>query len=200
MPWVFPMKGCCCWKVRNAGKTVFWVFLTMHYLKSPICFLISISRKLKSPSRILHCRKQLMSEEKWGKLKVPRFSGKTGGIHTFSKFRWLFTYHNSPGKANELQNEIILKEKRCHKGLFPAVKNKYIKPIKTQFRGLGLGYTFRLGYMPYKTGKGIMYLISRKIEFKFSFQPEIFFFSVKSHFSFLFSVFLAFLLDCLFLT
>ena len=102
---------------KNAGKTVFWVFLTMHYLKSPICFLISISRKLKSPSRILHCRKQLMSEEKWGKLKVPRFSGKTGGIHTFSKYRWLFTYHNSPGKANELQNEIILKEKRCHKGL-----------------------------------------------------------------------------------
>ena len=103
---------------RNAGKTVFWVFLTMHYLKSPICFLISISRKLKSPSRILHCRKQLMSEEKWGKLKVPRFSGKTGGIHTFSKFRWLFTYHNSPGKANELQNEITLKEKRYHKGLW----------------------------------------------------------------------------------
>ena len=102
---------------RNAGKTVFWVFLTMHYLKSPICFLISISRKLKSPSGMLHCRKQLMSEEKWGKLKVPRFSGKTGGIHTFSKYRWLFTYHNSPGKANELQNEIILKEKRCHKGL-----------------------------------------------------------------------------------
>ena len=77
--------------------------------------------------------------------------------------------------------------------MFPAVKNKYIKPIKTQFRGLGLGYTFRLGYMPYKTGKGIMYLISRKIEFKFSFQPEKFFFSVKSHFSFLFGVFLAFL-------
>ena len=65
--------------------------------------------------------------------------------------------------------------------------------LKTQFRGLGLGYTFRLGYMPYKTGKGIMYLISRKIEFKFSFQPEKFFFSVKSHFSFLFGVFLAFL-------
>ena len=81
--------------------------------------------------------------------------------------------------------------------MFPAVKNKYIKPIKTQFRGLGLGYTFRLGYMPYKTGKGIMYLISRKIEFKFSFQPEKFFFSVKSHFSFLFGVFLAFLVSSL---
>ena len=107
----------CTGDSRNAGKTVFWVFLTMHYLKSPKCFLISISRKLQNTSRILHCRKQLMSEEKWGKLKVPRFSGKTGGIHTFSKYRWLFTYHNSPGKANELQNEIILKEKRCHKGL-----------------------------------------------------------------------------------
>ena len=41
-----------------------------------------------------------------------------------------------------------------------------------------------------------MYLISQKIEFKFSFQPEFFFFSVKSHFSFLFGVFLAFLVQC----
>ena len=47
--------------------------------------------------------------------------------------------------------------------------------------------------MPYKTGKGIMYLISQKIEFQFSFQPEKIFFSAKSHFSFLFGVFLAFL-------
>ena len=61
------------------------------------------------------------------------------------------------------------------------------------FRGLGLSYTFRLRYMPYKTGKGIMYLISRKIELMFSFQPEKIFFSAKSKFSFLFGVFLAFL-------
>ena len=47
--------------------------------------------------------------------------------------------------------------------------------------------------MPYKNGKGIMYLISRKIEFQFSFQAEKVFFSAKSHFSFLFGVFLGFL-------
>ena len=141
---------------RNAGKTVFWVFLTMHYLKSPICFLISISRKLKSPSRILHCRKQLMSEEKWGKLKVPRFSGKTGGIHTFSKYRYLFTYHNSPGKANELQNEILLKEKRCHEGLrqqpWPESPTNYVSSSEEQvlsFNVGGDGVWFTLARVPF---------------------------------------------------
>ena len=69
-------------KIRTAGKMVFRVFHTMHYLKSPKCFLISISRKLQCQSGILHCQKQLISEEKEGKLKVPRFFGETGGKHT----------------------------------------------------------------------------------------------------------------------
>ena len=48
--------------------------------------------------------------------------------------------------------------------------------------------------MPYQTGKGIRYLISRKIEIKFSFLPKRIFFSAKYHFSFLFGIFVAVLL------
>ena len=94
-------------KIRTAGKMVFRVFHTMHYLKSPKCFLISISRKLQCQSGILHCQKQLISEEKEGKLKVPRFFGETGGKHTFSNYRF----------AKDLQNEILLEEERSHEGL-----------------------------------------------------------------------------------
>ena len=46
--------------------------------------------------------------------------------------------------------------------------------------------------MPYQTGKGILYLISQKIEIKFPLQHE-FFSSAKSRLSFLFGIFFVFL-------
>ena len=63
--------------------------------------------------------------------------------------------------------------------------------LKSKSRGLGLSCTFRLLYMPYQTGKGIRYLISRKKEIKFSFLLKRIFFSSKYHFSFLFGIFVA---------
>ena len=52
---------------------------------------------------------------------------------------------------------------------------------------------FWLGCMPYATGKGIRYLITRKLRYGISFQKKRIFFSAKSQFSFLFGVFPALL-------
>ena len=77
-------------------------------------------------------------------------------MHTLSKYRYLFTYHNSPGKANELQNEILLKEKRCHEGLrqqpWPGYPINYISSSEEQvlsFNVGGDGVWFTLARVPF---------------------------------------------------
>ena len=72
-------------QVGMGGKQILEFSLACIISKIKTVFLSALTENYKLQTCIMHCQKQLRSEENRGKLQVPRFFWKTEGKHTYEE-------------------------------------------------------------------------------------------------------------------
>ena len=132
--WIFWVLSVFPLVIRAATKMAFWVFLTMHYLESPIC--ISYLHKPKTTKALRHITLPKTTYV-WGKQRKnisPSIFWENSRKRTFGKHRLFFTDYNWSVETNNLKNEIVVYEEMSFEGL-----------RKQLWSGIPVNYVLRSG-------------------------------------------------------